>query len=333
MTTAIIVIAVLIAIPLIYLATLDGSFAVRRSLEIGVDQKTVFNKIRDFRSWSDWSPWLMHEPDTTLDFSDTPDREEGWYSWDGSIVGAGKLTHEKFSGEEKIEQRIEFLRPFKSVSRVWWEFEPKGEDKTLVHWNMAGSMPFLLRFMAKKIPAYIGKDYDTGLYMLRGTLEADAEVPRMSFDGPVELPEQAALTLHFEGHLEAMKKAMTEGFPRLGHYVDEHGLTATGCPFSIYHKVDLKTMHFDCDMAIPVAPETTSTELEVKRFSGGRYYKTTLRGSYEFLELAWYQAYAHLQMSKIKPLHKQASREMYENDPATVSHSNEIVTSIYIPIK
>ncbi|MEW8003425.1 MAG: SRPBCC family protein [Candidatus Thiodiazotropha sp.] len=333
MTTLLIVIALIVAMPLIYLATLDGNYKVRRSLAIDASQKTLFDKIRDFRSWSDWSPWLMHEPETALAFSDTPDREGGWYSWDGKTIGAGRLTHERFIGEERIEQRIEFKRPFKSVSRVWWEFEAIDENTTRVHWNMAGSMPFLFRFMAKKMPDYISKDYDTGLYLLRGELEAEAEVPRISFEGPAELPDQTALTIHFEGHLEAMKTAFKEGFPKLGSYIDENQLTATGYPFTIYHKVDLKSMHFNCDLAMPVAGETRSADFEIKSYPGGRYYKTTLQGSYEFLELAWYQAYAHLQMQKIKPLHRQPPREVYENDPARVIHSNEIVTSIYIPIK
>ncbi|MCM8854133.1 MAG: SRPBCC family protein [Candidatus Thiodiazotropha sp.] len=333
MATSLIAIAVIITIPLLYLATLDGRFTVRRSLEICTNRKKVFDKVSDFRSWPDWSPWLMHDPDATLVYSDTPDQEGGWYTWDGRIVGAGKLMHQKFIGEERIEQQIEFKRPFKSVSKVWWEFEPKDDSTTLVHWNMAGKMPFLSRFMAKKMPVYISKDYDTGLYMLRGELEADAEIPRISFGGPAELPDQTALSIHFEGHLEAMKKVMMEGFPKLGRYIDENNLSATGFPFTIYHKVDLNSMHFNCDLAMPVPVETTSTEFDVRSYSGGRYYKTTLRGSYEFLELAWYQAYSHLQMQKIKPQQKRAPLEMYENDPATVNHTNEISTSIYIPIQ
>ena len=333
MTTVLVVLALIIAALLLYLATLDGSYTVKRSLEIGANQKTVFDKIRDFRSWPDWSPWLMHEPDTRLVYSDTPDQEGGWYTWNGRTIGAGKLIHEKFIGEEKIEQRIEFKRPFKSVCKVWWDFEPQDDRTTKVHWNMAGKMPFLFRFMARKLPQYISKDYDTGLYMLRSELETGSEVPRISFEGAAEVPDQTALVIHFEGHLEDMKKAMMEGFPRLGKYVDDNKLSATGYPFTIYHKVDLGKMRFNCDMALPVPAETTSAEFDVKSYTGGRYYKTTLRGSYEFLELAWYQAYSHLQMQKIKPQHKRASLEMYENDPATVSHTNEIITSIYIPIK
>jgi effector-binding domain-containing protein len=169
--------------------------------------------------------------------------------------------------------------------------------------------------------------------MLRGEVVADAEVPRLTFDGPVERPEQTALAIRFEGDLEALKKAMSEGFQQLGKTIDENQLTTTGSPFAIYHKVDITKMYFICDIAWPVTKETTSSAFEIKTYPGGRYYQTTLQGSYDFMELAWYQAYAHLQMQKIRPQHKRASLEVYENDPGSVSHSNEIVTTIYIPIK
>lgn len=333
MSVALIVLIVTILAGLLYLASLDGSYIVRRSLEIPAGRKQVFDKIRDLGSWADWSPWLMHQPDTTLLFSDKPDAQGGWYSWDGSIVGAGKLAHVRFTGEQNIEQQIEFLRPFKSICRVWWELETRDDNTTLVHWNMSGAMPFLFRFMAKKMPGFIGKDFDTGLYMLRAELVEGAEVPRMTFEGRVELPAQTILTIPFDGQLEEMKTAMAEGYPRLGQYLDEKQIAATGAPFSVYHRVDIKTMHFVCDMAFPVAEGTQSDDFEVKTSPGGAYYKMTLQGSYEFLELAWYQLYSHLQMIKLKPQHKRASIEMYENDPNAVKHSNEIITTLYVPVK
>lgn len=333
MTTVLIILAVVLAAPLVYLATLDGNYTVRRSLDINAARHAVFARLRDLRGWPEWSPWLMHEPDATLDYSETPDREGGWYSWDGRTIGAGRLTHTAFSGEAGIEQRLEFRRPFKSVCRVWWELEPQGDSTTRVHWNMAGRMPFLFRFMVKKMPDYIGRDFDTGLYRLRGVLEPGAEVPRLTFDGPVDLPEQTALTIPFAGNLDAMKQAMREGFPRLGRYVDAHKLTVTGFPCAVYRKVDPRKRYFECDMAMPVPTATTSAEFAVKSCPGGRYYRTTLRGSFEFLELAWFQAYSHLQMQKIKPRHGRPLLEIYETDPATVSHTNELVTALCIPVK
>jgi len=83
MIIIVVTLALIIAGALVYLASLNGSYEVRRSLLMNVDRQTVFNKIRDFKSWAEWSPWLMHEPDTRLEFSESPDQEGGWYTWEG----------------------------------------------------------------------------------------------------------------------------------------------------------------------------------------------------------------------------------------------------------
>ena len=139
-----IIVAVVLAI-VIYLATLDGNFNVRRSREIEASPEAVFAAIVDFKSWPQWSPWLIHEPDTKIVYSDNYQQEGGNYSWDGKVVGAGKLSHVNIRPPARIEQQIEFTRPFRAVNQVNWEFEDRGE-RTLVTWEMVGRMPFLLRF-------------------------------------------------------------------------------------------------------------------------------------------------------------------------------------------
>ena len=182
MTTALIIFAIILAGALLYLSSLDGSYEVRRSLLMSVDARTVFDKVRDFRTWKEWSPWLMHEPETRLEFSENADQEGGSYTWDGARVGAGKLTHESLQPPARIEERIEFTRPFKSVCKVWWEFEDR-DGQTEVTWCMQGRMPFFLRFMTAMTKQMIEKDYDLGLAMLRGVLDPTAERPVISFAG------------------------------------------------------------------------------------------------------------------------------------------------------
>ncbi len=332
MTTLLILLGVIVIAGLIYLASLDGSYEVRRSLLMDVDAQTVFDKVRDFKTWKDWSPWLLHEPETSLTFSENYTQQGGSYTWDGKRVGAGKLTHQSFDAPWKIEQEIEFIRPFKSVCKVWWEFA--GQDgQTSVSWCMRGRMPFLLRFMTKMTSDMIAKDYELGLAMLRGELDKTAERPLIEFPGETLLETKSALTIPFAGGMDEMLKAMQEGFPRLVDHVASSRGAQTGPPFTAYHEVDLKRMFFRCDLALPVSEQTERGEFQYQDFVGGSYFKITLQGSYDFLGLAWYSAMCHIKMHKIKRDKSRPSYEVYENDSRAVQSTNDILTTLYIPVR
>ena len=332
MTVVLAVLALIVIGALIYLASLNGDYEVRRSLLMDVDRQIAFDKIRDFRSWSEWSPWLMHEPDTRLEFSETPGQEGGWYRWDGKRVGAGKLTHVRLDSPFRIEQRIDFLRPFKSTSSVWWEFT-ENEGQTEIAWNMAGTMPFFFRFMTPMMSMMIAKDYDLGLAMLRGVLDPQAEKPVISFEGETKLDARSALTIPFKGELDEMIAEMTDGFPKLKTHVRESGQSLAGMPFTAYHRVNPKQKYFECDIAVPVTQETPDGGFVRRSLGGGKYFRVDLKGSYSFLELAWHSAMSHARMLKLKMDSSRPSLEVYDNDPETVAHTNDIQTSLYIPVK
>ncbi len=315
-----------------YLATLPPGFEVRRSLLMSPDRQRVFDKVRDLRSWSDWSPWLMHEPGATLTYSGNPDREGGSYSWDGKYIGAGTLTHVRLDAPTRIDQRIAFKRPFKSESEVWWEFSER-DGQTEATWGMRGRMPFYLRFMTRMMVPMIEKDYDLGLAMLRGTLDPQAERPQVRFLGETRTAPRTALTIPFSGGMDSMVKAMEEGFPRLMEHVQGQGKSPAGPPFTAYHTVNPKTMHFECDMALPVTEDVAPGSFALKRLGGGRCFSVDVQGSYSFLELAWYSVIAHLRMHKIKQDPSRPSMETYENDSGSVAHSNDIRTRLEVPIR
>ncbi len=72
---------------------------------------------------------------------------------------------------------------------------------------------------------------------------------------------------------------------------------------------------------------------DIKTFNCGRFYRMRVYGDYQFLELAWYKIFSHVRMLKLKMDMRRPSLEIYENDPAAVSHGNEISTCLYLPIK
>ena len=274
----------------------------------------------------------MHEPGTRLEFSESPEQEGGWYTWDGKRVGAGKLTHTRIRPSERIEERIEFLRPFKTVNSVSWEFAEQ-DGQTRVSWSIEGRMPFFFRFMTPMMTMMLARDYDLGLALLRGRLDPDAERPGIIFDGELERESCTALTIPFKGGKDEMVKAMTDGFPELTAHVEQSGGILAGRPFAAYHRVNPKKMYFECDIAVPVNEATPGGGFVRKTLGAGKYFQTTLSGSYDFLELAWYSAMSQVRMLKLKMDRSRPSLEIYENDPEAVTHTNEIRTTLYIPVR
>lgn len=331
MTIVLIILTIVVIGLLIFLFRQPANFEVDRSLLIDAPVKQVFQTIRDFKTWPKWSPWLMHEPDCKLEYSDDYQQPGGSYQWDGKLVGAGSLTHADLQDDLSIDQRIEFLRPFKSSSEVSWTFDPH-DEQTRVHWIMRGSMPFLFRFMTPMMTEMISKDYDLGLNLLNGYLNPETEHPSFEFKGKTTLDDFCYARKTFSGSLDQLKQAMQEGFPALYRQTSELNIVQ-GLPLSVYHKVDLKKDLFVCDIAIPVNCQDNSANLDIAEFKGGLYYQLDCQGDYRFLGLAWYKIYSHCQMLKLKIDKKRPSLEVYLNDPREVTHSNEIKTSLYIPIK
>ncbi len=339
-TPILIVLAILVLAVLVYLLCLKGEYEIRQSLVMKGTPDKIFDKIRDLKSWPDWSPWLIHEPETKLDYSENCQEEGGYYSWDGEHIGAGTLTHVTHQRPNVLQEKIEFVRPFKSVCDVSFELKEKDEqrgddwiEKTEVTWVMQGKMPFLFRFMVPRTISLVSKDYDLGLAMLAGEIDPASPHPRLRFDGQINLEPVQYLSKPFEGYIEEMEEAMQTGFVELLDYVQQKNINTSGKPMSLYHKVNIKKKHFVCDMAVPVSKETKTSDYSIKNFAGGKYYKVTLQGAYRFLELAWDAAYKHVCLYKIKIDKSRPSLEVYENEPHTVTNSNSLITSIYIPVK
>jgi DNA gyrase inhibitor GyrI/uncharacterized protein YndB with AHSA1/START domain len=316
----------------IYLLTLDGDYLIDRSLVINAPVEQTYRAVVDFKTWPQWSPWLMHEPDTELQYSDRYDQPDGYYTWDGKLVGAGKITHVSMQENESIEQRIEFLRPFKSTSRVAWTFSSTEDGGTVVHWIMQGRMPFLFRFMTAMMKPMISRDYDLGLHLLNGYLNPDNPHPQIEFGGEQQLDGFRYAYRAFSGHIDEMVETMQREFPDLVDQVVAAGIV-DGLPLTIYHKADTKNMNFDCDMAVPIKVDAVADELQTRELLGGRYYRVECQGDYQFLELAWYKAHSHVRMLKLKLDNRRPALEIYENDAREIEDSSELRTAVYLPIK
>ncbi len=316
----------------VYLSTLNGNYTVERQHRYDEDKHTIFAKIRDFRSRAEWNPWLLHEPDATLTYSENTTDVDAEYSWDGTVIGAGSIRRSSMVLPQRIEEILTFQRPFKSTAKVIYELQEIG-GQTELTWTMHARMPFFMRFMVPKMQSMIGHDYELGLALLAGALNPTTEHPKIDFVGVKSLKDQHCLCQHFKGEMSEMQKAMEVGFPALFQHALKEKIEITAPARSVYYRVDVKKKYFECDMALPVSKNTDPGEYTHKTINGGKFYEVTVMGSYNFLEAAWYTAMSHVYMIKMKHDPSRPSIEVYESDPMSVAHSNEIKTVLYIPIK
>ena len=130
MDSIIFIALIILVIAFLYLLSQPGSYEVRRSIAINRNIDEVFNTVRNYQTWQEWSPWMIHEPNAQITFSENCEQQGGSYEWDGKRVGAGKLTHLVVESPNYIEDRIEFFRPFKSVGTVKFELQqPEPEQR------------------------------------------------------------------------------------------------------------------------------------------------------------------------------------------------------------
>ena len=319
--------AVLLSI-VVYLSKLDGRLQVRRSLEIDATPETVFGAIVDFKSWPEWSPWLMHEADAKVVFSDDYQQEGGSYNWDGKLIGAGKLSHVTIKPHSRIDQKIEFMRPFRSVSQVCWELDER-DGKTGVSWEMNGRMPFLFRFMARRMQPVIERDYDLGLALLNGYLNHSAPHPSIRFIGPVELEDFNYWAIPCNGNLRQIEKARQQAIETL----TAAAAGKTGLALTLYHQFDPLAAQYRAEIAIPVTDKMPLSNYTRRQFSGGRYYQMTLRGDHRFLPLGWHALSCHCRMHRVRLDLARPALEIYHDNPEESSDSNQITTALYIPTR
>ena len=82
---------------------------VAKSITINAPQQKIKEFLADFHNWTNWSPWLICEPEATINYADNGK----YYKWEGNRVGGGemKVTAEK---DNRIDYDLTFLKPWKS---------------------------------------------------------------------------------------------------------------------------------------------------------------------------------------------------------------------------
>jgi uncharacterized protein YndB with AHSA1/START domain len=166
-------VALVVVAFLVYVATRSSTYRVERSTVISAPADAVYPLLADFRRWAEWSPWEKLDPAMKKEFQGSAGAPGASYHWTGNDkVGEGRMTITEASAPGHIAYRLEFLKPWQSVSTTVFELAPEGAG-TRVSWTMAGAVGFTEKMFSvfMDMDAMIGKDFETGLATLKSVAE------------------------------------------------------------------------------------------------------------------------------------------------------------------
>lgn len=165
--------AAVVVLFLIVAAFQPGDFRVSRTATIAAPAPAVFEQINDLQKWNAWSPWAKLDPNVKNTFEGPPSSVGASFAWAGnSQVGEGKMTITESLPAERIEMRLEFLKPFAATNTTEFTFKPTG-NQTTVTWSMAGQNKFIGKCMSlvMNCDKMIGGQFEQGFANLKAIVE------------------------------------------------------------------------------------------------------------------------------------------------------------------
>lgn len=151
---------------------LPRNIEVARSIEIDAPASKIFPQFATLKNTVPWSPWLHHDPNTKLSFSDQPSGVGASMTWasDHQSVGSGTMT----ITDERVNEHLTVALDFGDMgggTATWDLVETDG--KTMATWGMQTDMGAgpIGRWMGLMMDGWIGADYELGLENLKALVE------------------------------------------------------------------------------------------------------------------------------------------------------------------
>ena len=174
MMTLIYIVAALLVIVIILAAIAPKTYNVQRSITIDKPKEIVFDYMRYLKNYEAWSPWHKKDPTMKITYTGADGQVGSKSSWDGNKeVGTGSQTISTIEEYKLIESKLVFLKPWKSESVGYYNFEDGGPGQTKLTWGFNGKnkFPATIFMLAYNMDKAVGKDFTEGLESLKKILE------------------------------------------------------------------------------------------------------------------------------------------------------------------
>lgn len=304
-------------------------YRIDKSISINKSPEELTNLLDNFNGWMPWSPWQIVEKEARVNISD----DGKFYEWEGQIIGSGNMDVVSVDPGKKIEYNLTFLKPWKSKSKIYFEFIEK-EVGTEVHWIMESSLPFFLFFMKKMMEAYLGMDFDRGLKMLKEYAEFGIVHSELTFNGPREFAGCQYIGIKTNCSFDEIDTCMERDFTTLMEFIrNGNEKYMAGNAMSIYHKWQIVKRRLVYTACVPVngIPDSLPSNVFVGEIPPCKVYAIHHKGPFEYIGNAWSAQYSRKQAKFFKVNKRIDPIEVYHNSPKDTA-TNDLEADILMPI-
>ena len=170
--TILLIVAGIIALPLIVALFMRKEHYVRREIIINAPLQKVFDYLRLLKNQDNFNKHAMAGPDRKREFKGTDGTVGYIYSWSGNKnAGVGEKEIMNIVERKRIESEIRFVKPMAAIARMIMETESLSDNQTKVSWSNAGTLKYPLNIMVPMMEKMLPKDMDSSLTTLKNILE------------------------------------------------------------------------------------------------------------------------------------------------------------------
>lgn len=168
-----IVIASIIAIPLILALFIKKEYRIEERITISKSTPNVFNYIKFVKNQEQYSKWVMTDPNMKKTLTGTDGTIGFIYAWNSEDKGVGQGEQEitALVENKKMNSEIRFIKPFEGTGYVTMLTDSTGPNDTTVTWIMEGKSKYPMNFMNLFMDKILHKDMQISLQNLKNNLE------------------------------------------------------------------------------------------------------------------------------------------------------------------
>ncbi len=245
------------------------SYRIERSMEIEAPRETVYEQVRLFKNFTNWSPWHFMDPDMKTSI-EGPDGELGTvYKWNSANkdvgVGYQKIVSVK---PDRIDYEVDFGL---DTSQAY--FLVQGDSQlTKITWVMVMHLPFSMRMggLFTDLNAFVGEDYETGLVNLKKYCEALAPKKYRGYVvRETERPVTFYAALREVVDFQDIPQFFADNFGKAIEESTKAGAKMTGFPSGLFWSYDTIAMNTDMAAAIPLDKQVkTANDVQIISIGG-----------------------------------------------------------------